>query len=184
MIENLDTLIDINLRLICESKDRQYFHPYFKDINRKDLYNSLRLAKIMEQKALITIINDRCDLCEFGLTVHNFGGWLEYLRVQKETEIQNELLENARQDRKDKADIFDLGNKKWQFNTKEISLIISCTSLIATIVSVSIAYISLKKKLEKQDLLPMQTKIQLLEERLIRIDSLYQADTFSRKHKK
>lgn len=184
MIDNLDNLIDINLRLICESEEKQYFYPSFKDIDGKTLNNSVRLAEFMEQKALITINGQRCDLTEFGHGVHKFGGWLEFLRVQKETERQNELLENARQVRKDKADELDLGNKQWQFVTKKILFAFSIITLIGSGISIFISYKALTKPQVPTDLQPIRTEMQILTRRMKVLDSLFRADTLSRKRKK
>lgn len=91
MYENLNELIDINLKLIFDEESKSLFRNEFKDENGRDIHNSERIAEIMDRKGLIELEASkryRCDLTEFGHEVISAGGWLEYLRFSRKLEEQ------------------------------------------------------------------------------------------------
>lgn len=82
MLENLDELIELNLKLLNESPNKYLFRTDFKNEKGRQLSESLRFAKIMHEKRLIKLETSkeyRCDLEELGINVFNKGGWLKHL---------------------------------------------------------------------------------------------------------
>lgn len=95
MFENLDTLIDINLKLIFKQHKKELFRNRFVDENEKALAQSLKLAKIMNEKGLIRlepIKEYNCILTEFGYKINENGGWLKYIIDKKEEDIKEEIF--------------------------------------------------------------------------------------------
>ena len=101
------------------------------------------------------------------------GGHFSYLQYLDD----KKKIENERQERKDKSDKFDLLNKKWQYKTKLLPYIVSGLALTVSIIS----YFKPEKK--QVDLQPMQQKIQLLQDRVQLLDSLFRVDTLLKKVK-
>lgn len=95
------------------------------------------------------------------------GGHFSYLKYLEEKEKN----ETERQEIKNKSDKFDLLNKQWQYKTKLLPYIVSVLALTVSIIS----YFKPEKK--PQDLLPMQQKIQVLQDRVQLLDSWFRADT-------
>jgi hypothetical protein len=99
MLENINELIEINLNLIYETKNKSIMRTSFKDINNKPLQNSVGFSEILNQKELVVFEKTqgfRCDLTEFGYKVCRQGGWLAYLEIEKtlnEHKKQKEFLE-------------------------------------------------------------------------------------------
>lgn len=82
MLDNLNELIEINLKLLNESKNKKLFRIEFEDEKGNSINDSQRFANILEEKGLVNIENVkrlRCDLTEFGYEVYKNGGWLIYL---------------------------------------------------------------------------------------------------------
>lgn len=89
MIENIDELIDKNLKIIFDTDKKSVMRTEFVELNDRKLYESQRLAEIMDEKNLIKLEYSkkyRCDLTEFGLEVSQNGGWLEYLKNKAKTD--------------------------------------------------------------------------------------------------
>jgi hypothetical protein len=86
MFENLNELIELNLKLLNESPNKKLFRTDFKNEKGYSLKDSERLAKILDEKGLVYLEsknNEKCELTEFGHTVFKNGGWLKYLEYEK-----------------------------------------------------------------------------------------------------
>ena len=86
MFENIDDLIELNLKLLAESITQSVFKHSFLDENGNNLKKSEIFAKILEDKRLITFEPKqrfRCDLTEFGRDIIINGGWFKYLDSEK-----------------------------------------------------------------------------------------------------
>jgi hypothetical protein len=84
MFENVDELIEVNLKLLYTSKSQFMMRINFKDELGFNLKNSRAFAEILEDKGLIKLEVSqgfRCDLTDFGKQVFENGGWNEYLKT-------------------------------------------------------------------------------------------------------
>ena len=102
MLDNIDELIEINLALLANSKEKSLFIFEFKDENNNRIKNSERFSEILEQKGIIDLESTkrkRCDLTEFGLNVYKKGGWIKFLKeksVKKEFDNKIENISNSK----------------------------------------------------------------------------------------
>ena len=97
MFENIDDLIELNLKLLAESITQSVFKHSFLDENGNNLKKSEIFAKILEDKRLITFEPKqrfRCDLTEFGRDIIINGGWIKYLETEKTELIENQTTSN------------------------------------------------------------------------------------------
>ena len=100
MIENLDELIDINLKIVFNSANQSTFIFSFKNIDGKPIITETaaeRVAEYMEEFGLIKLERTkrkRADLDTFGLSVMKEGGWLEHLKLEKERLEKKEQEKN------------------------------------------------------------------------------------------
>ena len=95
------------------------------------------------------------------------------------TTFEKERLEEAKRKQiNDDKDDYDLRQKKFIFKWRYFPYFISSVALIVSICS----YFKPEKK--QQDLQPMQTEILVLTKRVTKMDSLFRADSLSRKRKK
>jgi len=97
MFENIDKLIDINLRILGNFDGNLFLISNFNGIDGKALpiQKQRRLSVIMQEKDLLDIdySNDRVvEITQKGYTIHKSGGWLEFLKVNKLLEQEEELL--------------------------------------------------------------------------------------------
>lgn len=84
MFENIDELIEVNLRLLYVSKSQYMMRINFKDEYGFNLKNSKVFADILVSKGIILLESNqgfRCDLTELGKQIHENGGWKKYLRT-------------------------------------------------------------------------------------------------------
>lgn len=84
MFENIDDLIEVNLKLLYASKSQYMMRINFKDEFGFNLKNSKAFAAILESKGLIKLEitqGFRCDLTLLGKQIHENGGWNKYLRT-------------------------------------------------------------------------------------------------------
>ena len=91
MQENINELIDINLKLLSESQGGKLFHIDFVDENSKRLKDSQRFSEILVKKGLVDLEPTkrmRCDITEYGFNIAKNGGWLNYLERKAEQEKQ------------------------------------------------------------------------------------------------
>jgi hypothetical protein len=83
MFENIDELIEVNLKLLYTSKSQFMMRINFKDKCGFNLKNSTAFAEILDNKGLVKLEQSqgfRCDLTDFGRQVYENGGWNEYLK--------------------------------------------------------------------------------------------------------
>ena len=101
MQENINELIDINLKLLSESQGGKLFHIDFVDENSKRLKDSQRFSEILVKKGLVDLEPTkrmRCDITEYGFNIAKNGGWLNYLerKAEQEKQVKKEDKENPR----------------------------------------------------------------------------------------
>lgn len=83
MFENIDELIEVNLKLLYASKSQFMMRINFKDEFGFNLKNSKVFAEVLDNKGLIKLEKTqgfRCDLTELGKQIHENGGWNKYIR--------------------------------------------------------------------------------------------------------
>lgn len=93
MITQINILIDVNLKLLYNSKGNSLSIKDFKDDIGNKFQDSETFARIMQKKELITpILNEEfCyKLTEIGKQIYENGGWLEHLENQKD--VKNEIV--------------------------------------------------------------------------------------------
>jgi hypothetical protein len=84
MFENIDELIEVNLKLLYASKSHFMMRINFKDEFGFNLKNSKAFAEILEQIDLVTVEKMqgfRCDLTHFGRQVYESGGWIKHKKA-------------------------------------------------------------------------------------------------------
>jgi len=84
MYENLDDLIEVNLKLLYASKSQFMMRINFKDELGYNLKNTLVFAEILSEKGIIDLEKEqgfRCDLTDFGRQIYESGGWKKYLQT-------------------------------------------------------------------------------------------------------
>lgn len=93
MITQINILIDVNLKLLYNSKGNSLNLKDFKDDFGKTFQDVETFARIMQKRELITpnLNEEFCyKLTETGKQVYENGGWLEHLNNQKV--IKNETV--------------------------------------------------------------------------------------------
>ncbi len=83
MFENIDELIEVNLKLLYTSKSQFMMRINFKDEFGFNLKNSKVFAEVLCSKGLIKLEETqgfRCDLTELGKQIHENGGWNNYIQ--------------------------------------------------------------------------------------------------------
>jgi len=81
MFENIDELIEVNLKLLFASKSQFMMRINFKDEYGFNLKNSKVFADILEHKGLVVLEKNqgfRCDLTDTGRQIYQSGGWIKY----------------------------------------------------------------------------------------------------------
>ena len=84
MFENIDELIEVNLKLLYASKSQFMMRINFKDEFGFNLKNSKVFAEVMNNKGLVKLEETqgfRCDLTELGKQIYENGGWNKYIRT-------------------------------------------------------------------------------------------------------
>lgn len=84
MLENIDELIEVNLKLLYVSKSQFMMRINFKDEFGFNLKNSKIFAEILDHKGLVLLEKEqgfRCDLTDFGKQIYESGGWHKYLET-------------------------------------------------------------------------------------------------------
>lgn len=111
MTDKKNELIDTNLNLICETKEKKIFATKFVDIEGEKIaskFESEIFADEMESKGLIYRIDELCIVKELGLEIYEYGGWKKYLKDKKEREKKSELAQKEKDGlelRKSKVDL-------------------------------------------------------------------------------
>jgi len=138
MYNNIDELIEINLTLLFNSKNHSLMRVRFRDEKGKEIIDSKRFAEYLELKGLIElepIKGYRCDLTKYGYEIVKNGGWIEYLKLQSDTneylakkeqlefdnlKLQKENLEYIESIRKKTEIISDLTSKNLKLSNFDI----------------------------------------------------------------
>jgi hypothetical protein len=84
MYENINELVEINLKLLYTSKSQFMMRINFKDEYGFNLKNSRVFAETLEDKGLIVLDADqgfRCDLTDLGRQIYESGGWIVYMKT-------------------------------------------------------------------------------------------------------
>ena len=84
MFDNIDELIEVNMKLLYASKSQYMMRINFKDEYGFNLKNSKAFAEILVKKGLIVLECNqgfRCDLTDFGKQIYENGGWMNYLQT-------------------------------------------------------------------------------------------------------
>jgi hypothetical protein len=92
MFENVDELIEVNLKLLYASKSQYMMRINFKDEYGFNLKNSKVFAEVLVSKGLVVLECNqgfRCDLTDLGKQVYVDGGWIKYLKTVDLFENQN-----------------------------------------------------------------------------------------------
>ncbi|WP_445721626.1 hypothetical protein [Flavobacterium sp.] len=101
MIDNLNKLIDINLKIISESdKNSDFQLTHFVNINGKRLDSkneSEKFGELMEREGLIKVNGEFCSLEKLGLQAYNYGGWTKFLTDQENRENEIELKQREKE---------------------------------------------------------------------------------------
>lgn len=100
MITLINVLIDVNLNLLYNSRSNSLNLKDFKDNFGNKLQDSETFARIMQKKELITpnLNEESCYiLTKIGKQVYENGGWLEYLKSQKEVKNKTVKIEQKKQ---------------------------------------------------------------------------------------
>nr|WP_315198142.1 hypothetical protein [uncultured Flavobacterium sp.] len=84
MFENVDELIEVNMKLLYASKSQYMMRINFKDEYGFNLKNSKAFADILVKKGLILLESGqgfRCDLTDLGKQIYENGGWIKYTQT-------------------------------------------------------------------------------------------------------
>ena len=87
MITQINILIDVNLKLLYNSKGNSLNLKDFKDYFGNKFQDAETFARIMQKKELITpnLNEEFCyKLTKIGKQLYENGGWLKHLENQKE----------------------------------------------------------------------------------------------------
>lgn len=131
MYNNINELIDKNLKLIFESNDHSLLRFSLKNENKDGNNDTETIARLLEQEGLIELKVNNCILSKFGREVSLNGGWLIYL--DKKQSNNQKLKEKS--DLKEQKEIFDFKISKFQSEHKFLPYIISGLSLIISILA-------------------------------------------------
>nr|WP_315151846.1 hypothetical protein [uncultured Flavobacterium sp.] len=81
MFDNIDELIEVNLKLLYTSKSQYMMRINFKDEYGFNLKNSKAFADILVKKGIVLLEANqgfRCDLTDLGRQIYQNGGWMKY----------------------------------------------------------------------------------------------------------
>ena len=110
-MEELNKLIDFNLKKIFEKKTKYIEFEIFTDLEGNKLNGIIRsvdLAKKMQKNDLINVDKDYtfCSITFEGIEIFENGGWLQHIELEK----QKKIIELKKSD-------IDFTLKKWQLKT-------------------------------------------------------------------
>jgi hypothetical protein len=86
MFDNIDELIEVNMKLLYTSKSQYMMRINFKDEYGFNLKNSKAFAEILVNKGIVLLEANqgfRCDLTDLGRQIYQNGGWMNYLQTAK-----------------------------------------------------------------------------------------------------
>jgi deoxyxylulose-5-phosphate synthase len=157
-MENLDELINDNLKLIFDSKNQNLGCDYFVNVDGNNLNTSqqARLRMSLEDKGLVRYNQsvDICTLTEKGYSIVENGGWSTFIKKQKE--------ENEKQINKETLEFDNLKTttalNKWLLKTKWLPHFISIISILFSIYTYSSSGNETKKLEERIYKLELQLK--------------------------
>jgi hypothetical protein len=99
MFDNIDELIEVNMKLLYVSKSQYMMRINFKDEYGFNLKNSKAFADILVKKGLVLLESNqgfRCDLTDFGRQIYQNGGWMKYLQTSEPfSEINTEIITDS-----------------------------------------------------------------------------------------
>ncbi len=120
MFENLDELIDLNLKLIFRERDQKGWLYGLQNHLGNNLRESERLAEIMYNKGLVDIKGENVLLTEMGYEICKTGSWLKVVETQKlldkKEEAEQKLREQTEMVQSEKV-IYDYRLAKWKVKT-------------------------------------------------------------------
>lgn len=111
MITRINVLINVNLKLLYNSKSNSLNLKDFKDDFGNKFQDAETFARIMQKKELITpnLNEESCYiLTKIGKQVYENGGWLEHLKNLKEVKNKTVKIEP-----KKKYSLLKVGLKKF-----------------------------------------------------------------------
>ncbi len=98
MINRINNLIEVNLRLLLKSKNHSLKLSDFKDDFGNKFQDAETFARLMQIKRLISN-NPKEEFCfqltEFGTEICENGGWLEYLKKLNKTANEKVVYEKT-----------------------------------------------------------------------------------------
>lgn len=106
MFENVDELIELNIKLLYVSKSQYMMRINFKDEYGFNLKNSKAFADILVNKGLVLLENSqgfRCDLTDLGRQIYENGGWMNYLQTAESFSNSNQAVAIDSQVKKNKT---------------------------------------------------------------------------------
>jgi hypothetical protein len=95
MFDNIDELIEVNMKLLYISKSQYMMRINFKDEYGFNLKNSKAFAEILVKKGLVLLERNqgfRCDLTDLGRQIYENGGWMNYLRTAESFSDSNQAV--------------------------------------------------------------------------------------------
>lgn len=188
-LEKAKTAITIIDKILPHLPDQGVFHfAYFaKDVLNWPAEEVSELVSVKPQLVHIALnhlqyIDEKTkgfyyELNKIGREAKKAGGhfaYQEYLEKKKR-------IEDKRLRRKDSLDEIELKIKQWTYRAKYWPFIFSGLAFIGTIISITISFKALRQKQVPQYLQEVQEKIQLLQERADRQDSLFRVNIHQKK---
>jgi hypothetical protein len=94
MLDNLDELIELNLKLLYNAPNMYMWRIDFRNEKGQKLQDSLRFAKILAKEGLIDLEPGkmyRCELTKFGRDIVIGDGWIKNLEMEKENRLKENI---------------------------------------------------------------------------------------------
>lgn len=158
MIKNVNELIDVNLKIVCESREQKIYSHRFLDINGHEISSknrSLEFAYELESRNLIRIDGITCYATEYGYEIHKVGGWLKYLEIQDLQSQKERVLkdmEEAKEQIKTQKLIDDSKVSKLNAKYRYVPYIFTTIGLLISIISLIVATKSKKEPITEKQL--------------------------------
>lgn len=99
MFDNIDELIEVNLKLLYTSKSQYMMRINFKDEYGFNLKNSKAFADILVKKGIVLLEANqgfRCDLTDLGRQIYQNGGWMKYKETAEQfSEADTEVMTDS-----------------------------------------------------------------------------------------